>query len=291
MTNQKPEESHPPFVVPPFPGQEFTHFTPVLESPQSPALSLVQLTKRFESQIAVHNLSLDIPQGSFYGVVGPNGAGKTTVISMATGLLRPDHGTAYVCGYNIWSDQQFAAKAQFGLLADGLPVFDRLTGREYLNYLGAIREIPAETVRQRSDELLDILDLREAENKFIVDYSAGMTKKILLAGALLHRPRLLVLDEPLEAVDPVSAQIIRQILSHFVRGGGTVVISSHVMELVEGICDHVAIIANGEVLRAGTLDEVRQGQKLTDVFVELVGGGHLDDSSLSWLSGSEELND
>ena len=214
----------------------------------------------------------------------------TTAISMATGLLRPDNGTAYVCGHNIWSTQQFAAKAQFGLLADGLPVFDRLTGREYLNYLGAIREIPSETVRKRSDELLDVLELREAENKFIVDYSAGMTKKILLAGALLHRPRLLVLDEPLEAVDPVSAQIIRQILTHFVRGGGTVVISSHVMELVEGICDHVAIIANGEVLRAGSLDDVRQGRKLTDVFVELVGGGTLDNSSLSWLSESEDPN-
>ena len=290
MDNSAKQAPSAAYSPPPFPGKETANYPSQIDGTNIPALSLVNLTKRFEDHVAVNNLSLDIPSGSFYGIVGPNGAGKSTAISMATGLLRPDNGTAYVCGHNIWSTQQFAAKAQFGLLADGLPVFDRLTGREYLNYLGAIREIPSETVRKRSDELLDVLELRDAENKFIVDYSAGMTKKILLAGALLHRPRLLVLDEPLEAVDPVSAQIIRQILTHFVRGGGTVVISSHVMELVEGICDHVAIIANGEVLRAGSLEDVRQGRKLTDVFVELVGGGTLDDSSLSWLSESEDPN-
>lgn len=228
------------------------------------------------------NLSLDIPRGSIYGVVGPNGAGKTTMITMAAGLARPNAGQAWVAGHDVWADP-LPAKAAMGLLVDGVPVFDRLSGREYLSYLGGLRGIEPGEVEHRSTELLTALGLADAGRKFIVDYSAGMTKKILLAGALLHNPEILILDEPLEAVDPVSGRLIQQILRDFAAHGGTVVLSSHVMELVEGLCDHVAIIDHGRVLSAGHVDEVRQGASLVDTFVEFVGGGQLAEGTLGWL--------
>ena len=247
------------------------------------------LTKVF-SRPVVTNLSLDIPRGSFYGIVGPNGAGKTTAITMATGLLEPTSGNAWVAGHSLWEDATpsdiYAAKQSYGLLADGLPVFDRLTAAEYLQYLGALRKLPQEDITRRSSELLAALDLTDTGNKKIVDFSAGMTKKILLAGALIHSPEVLILDEPFEAVDPVSSQVIKEILRQFVRMGGTVIISSHVMELVEGLCSHVAIIAQGQVRAAGTLDEVRAGIPLNDRFVQLVGARHLQEGSLNWLRGA-----
>lgn len=275
------------------------HIAPVMQDPRQPALALRGLSKQFDGKPAVHSLSLDIPRGSFYGVVGPNGAGKTTTIMMATGLLRPDGGAAFLCGHTVWdgnpsadadleSPDMLAAKASYGLLADGLPVFDRLSGYEYLEYLGLLRGMDAGVVEQRSKDLLTALDLVEAKDKYIVDYSAGMTKKILLAGALLHRPEILILDEPFEAVDPVSGQIIRQILSNFVGAGGTVVMSSHVMELVEGICDHVAVIARGQVLASGPIDAVRGQQSLADLFVHLVGGRSLDSGTLGWLGEARQ---
>lgn len=250
---------------------------------------MLNLTKVF-SRPVVTNLSLDIPRGSFYGIVGPNGAGKTTAITMATGLLEPTSGNAWVAGHPLWEDATpsdvYAAKQSYGLLADGLPVFDRLTAAEYLQYLGALRKLPQEDITRRSSELLTALDLTDTGNKKIVDFSAGMTKKILLAGALIHSPEVLILDEPFEAVDPVSAQVIKEILRQFVRMGGTVIISSHVMELVEGLCSHVAIIAQGKVRAAGTLDEVRAGISLNDRFVQLVGARHLQEGSLEWLRGA-----
>ncbi|PCC31676.1 ABC transporter ATP-binding protein [Brachybacterium alimentarium] len=246
------------------------------------ALSIRGLRKSFGSAEVVHGISLDVPRGSFYGMVGPNGAGKTTTLSMATGLLRPNGGTAHILGTDMWADPT-TAKAQIGVLADGLQTFDRLTGRELLTYVGLIRGMEADVVEERSLSLLTALDLAGEDGKLVVDYSAGMTKKILLACALLHAPRLLVLDEPLEAVDPVSAQVIRKILTAYVDGGGTVVLSSHVMELVEGLCSHVAIIADGQLLADGTLDEVRQGGSLVQTFIDLVGGGDVAEGSLSWL--------
>lgn len=245
------------------------------------------LTRRFGDHVAVRDLSLDVPRGSFYGLVGPNGAGKTTAITMATGLLRPTQGRAWVCGHDTWGSKEetLAAKSSYGLLADGLPVFDRLSGKEFLDYTGRLRGLPTAEVEQRSSDLLQVLDLPQSGGKFIADYSAGMTKKILLAAALLHRPEILILDEPFEAVDPVSAQIIREILRSYVRAGGTVLMSSHVMALVEELCDHVAIINEGNTVAAGTLAEVRgDSGSLTDIFVNLVGGGHLEEGALSWLS-------
>lgn len=251
-----------------------------------PALALRGLSKNFGTQVAVDAIDLDVPRGSFFGVVGPNGAGKTTALSMATGLLRPDAGQAWVCGYEVWLDAKHAnieAKRRYGLLADNLPVFDQLTAREHLNYVGLLRGMDPEVVTQRADSLLDALELADTKGKYISDFSAGMTKKILLAGALLHRPELLILDEPFEAVDPVSADVIRAILHRYVDAGGTVVMSSHVMELVEGICDHVAIINKGVVAATGTLDEVRAGHSLQERFVELVGGRDISGTDLGWL--------
>ena len=248
------------------------------------ALSIRGLTKSFDRTEVVHGISLDIPRGAFYGMVGPNGAGKTTTLSMATGLLRPDSGTVVVDGIDVWQDPP-AAKARMGVLADGLRTFDRLTGMELLTYVGLLRGMEQAVVAERATSLLDALGLAADDGKLVVDYSAGMTKKILLACALIHAPRLLVLDEPLEAVDPVSGQVIRSILTRYVEGGGTVVLSSHVMELVEGLCTHVAIIADGQVLDHGPLEAVRRGGSLVQRFIDLVGGADANAEGLTWLKG------
>ena len=252
----------------------------------SPALRLRGLTKRFGSTLAVDRLDLDVPRGSFYGLVGPNGAGKTTTLSMATGLLRPDGGTAEVLGHDVWTDP-VAAKTRVGVLPDGLRLFDRLTGRQLVTYAGLLRGLDRDVVAHRVDELLAALGLTEACDKLVIDYSAGMTKKVTLACALVHAPRLLVLDEPFEAVDPVSARTIRGILEGFVASGGTVVLSSHVMDLVERICTDVAVIAQGSVRAAGPLAEVRGPGSLEDRFLELVGAP-ADVEGLAWLRTSSD---
>ena len=263
--------------------------------PDPPALALRGLTKVFSGVPAVDRLDLDVPRGSFFGLVGPNGAGKTTTLSMATGLLRPDAGTSYVDGYDVWGQTRpgettrggpVEAKRRVGILPDGQRLFDRLSGPELLEYTGLLRGMPPDVVDGRSRELLDVLDLTSAGNKLVVDYSAGMRKKIGLAAALLHSPRLLVLDEPFEAVDPVSAATIRGILQHYAASGGTVIFSSHVMELVERLCDHVAVIALGRVLANGPIDQVRDGRPLEEVFVGLVGAGPGSGEGLSWLGSS-----
>lgn len=248
------------------------------------ALSLRALWKRFGEKIAVAGIDLDVPAGSFYGLVGPNGAGKTTTLSMATGLLRPDAGSAHVHGTDLWADP-VAGKRQLGVLPDGVRLFDRLTGAQLVTYAGLLRGMDRDTVAERTTELLAALDLAKDAHTFVVDYSAGMTKKIALATALIHAPRTLVLDEPFEAVDPVSAANIRDILAGYVASGGTVVVSSHVMDLVQRMCDHVAVVAGGHVLAAGTVDAVRGDQSLEDRFVELVGGRQSTEG-LAWLRSS-----
>lgn len=246
------------------------------------ALALRGLVKRFGTKVAVAGVDLDVPAGSFFGLLGPNGAGKTTTLSMAVGLLRPDAGRAYVLGQDVWADPT-AAKRVLGVLPDGVRLFDRLTGAELLGYTGLLRGMAPDVVDQRTRELLDVLALTDAGRTLVVDYSAGMKKKIGLACALLHAPRLLVLDEPFEAVDPVSGALIRDILHRFVSGGGTVVFSSHVMEVVERLCTHVAILSDGAIKSVGTLDDVRGGRPLEDVFVEVVGGRTATGEELSWL--------
>jgi ABC-2 type transport system ATP-binding protein len=235
------------------------------------AVELHGLTKRFGGAVAVDNLSLVVPQGSFYGLVGPNGAGKTTTLSMATGLLRPDAGTALIDGIDVWQ-HPLEAKRLVGNLADGVDLYDRLTGEQLITFSGQLFGLDRATLSERVADLLSLLDLESSAGRMVADFSAGMTKKIALAAALVHSPRVLVLDEPFESVDPVSAANIRDILDGFVRSGGTVIVSSHSMDLVQRMCDHVAIVAAGTVLVAGTIDEVRGSGDLETRFLDLVGG-------------------
>ncbi len=250
-----------------------------------PAVRTTGLAKRFGPKVAVAGLDLEVPRGSLFGLVGPNGAGKTTTLSMVTGLLRPDHGQVLVEGHDVWADPP-AAKAAMGVLPDGMRLFDRLSGRELLRYVGLLRRVPLADVQRRSAELLEVLGLAPDADRLVVDYSAGMTKKIGLACALIHAPRLLLLDEPFEAVDPVSGETIRSILHSFVSGGGTVVLSSHVMELVERLCDHLAVIADGRVLAAGSVEQLRDGRPLQQRFLELLGAHGLGEGALTWLHSS-----
>ena len=248
-----------------------------------PAVSIRGFVKTFGKKVAVDNLSLDIPAGSFYGLVGPNGAGKTTTIKMLTGLLMPDAGSASIFGNDVWSDVNRAKRA-IGLMPQADEIFKTITGLQLLTYAGMLREMSRAEAVRRANDLLSAFDLTEAANTMVSDYSTGMTKKICLATAMIHSPRVLVLDEPFEAVDPVSSANLKDILAEYVSTGGTVIISSHVMELVEKMCSHVAIINEGHVAAAGTLEEVAQGKDLEDRFMELVGGRHAA-ARIDWLNG------
>jgi ABC-2 type transport system ATP-binding protein len=259
---------------------------PLPAAPVPPALEVRGLWKKFGDKIAVAGIDLVVPVGSFYGLVGPNGAGKTTTLSMATGLLRPDYGQVVVQGRDLWTDP-VGVKALLGVLPDGVKLFDRLTGAQLITYAGLLRGMDRETVAARTSDLLATLDLAADADTLVVDYSAGMAKKIALACALVHAPRLLVLDEPFEAVDPISAANIRDILTAYARSGGTVIVSSHVMDLVQRMCDHVAVIAAGHVLAAGPVDVVRAGETLEDRFVALVGG-RSNGEGLAWLRTSSD---
>nr|WP_241992522.1 ABC transporter ATP-binding protein [Cryobacterium lactosi] len=239
------------------------------------------LNKRFGQNIAVADVNLEVRAGSFYGIVGPNGAGKTTTLSMITGLLRPDSGSIQVHGVDVWADP-IAAKRTIGVLPDRLRLFDRLTGAQLLYYSGVLRGLESETVRARSADLAAAFGLEDALNRLVADYSAGMTKKIALACAMIHSPRVLVLDEPFESVDPVSAVNVTEILQRYVAAGGTVILSSHGMDLIQRVCDHVAIIVQGSVLAAGTIDEVRGNVSLEERFVDLAGGRKVAEG-LEWL--------
>lgn len=247
----------------------------------SEAIRIRGLVKSFGDHTAVNGIDLTVPAGSFYGIVGPNGAGKTTTLSIVAGLLRADAGDIAICGID-QSAKPLAAKRMMGVLPDRLRTFDRLTGRQLLYYYGLLRGLASAVIEKRVADLARAFDLGEALNRVVSDYSAGMTKKIMLAGAMIHSPRVLVLDEPFEAVDPVSSAVILDILRAYVSHGGTVVLSSHGMDLVERVCSRVAIIVGGEVLAEGTIDEVRAGQTLEARFVELSGGiGEVE--GLEWL--------
>ncbi|MFH9236813.1 ABC transporter ATP-binding protein [Streptomyces anulatus] len=252
-----------------------------------PAVRVQGLWKRFGDQVAVAGIDLELPAGKFVGLVGPNGAGKTTTLSMVTGLLRPDMGKIEVAGHDVWTDP-VEVKSRIGVLPEGLRLFERLSGRELLAYNGRLRGLPGDEVDKRATQLLDVLDLAGSQHKLVVDYSTGMRKKIGLAAALLHNPEVLFLDEPFEGVDPVSAQTIRGVLERYTRSGATVVFSSHVMELVESLCDWVAVMAAGRIKAQGTLAEVRgDAPSLQSAFLELVGADGRDaGDSLDWLGGS-----
>lgn len=241
------------------------------------------LVKQFGSVRAVDGVDLEIPQGSFYGIAGPNGAGKSTTLRMLTGLLRPDAGTAEVHEVSVWPNP-LRAKTLIGFVPDNPVLFDRLTAPEMLQYAGMLRGLPTDVVAERSAELLQVLDLVQVRDRLIADYSLGMLKRIGLGVALLHNPRVMVLDEPFGALDPVNAQVIEDLLQRYRDGGGTVVFASHVMDVVQRLCDRVAVITQGLVMAEGTVADVSGGRSLQDAFVDLVGGRDLEEGELSWLS-------
>ena len=245
------------------------------------ALALRGVTKVFGQTRAVDGIDLTVPAGTFYGLVGPNGAGKTTTLSMIAGLLRPDRGEISVNGVDAVTDA-VRAKSMMGVLPDRLRTFDRLTGRQLLYYYGVLRGLSPSVVESRTADLARAFDLTDALGRVVSDYSVGMSKKVMLAGALIHSPRVLVLDEPFESVDPVSSSVILDILGTYVDHGGTVILSSHGMDLVERVCSRVAVIVAGQVLAEGTIDEVRGELTLEQRFVELAGGLS-DVEGLEWL--------
>ena len=243
------------------------------------------LWKKFGAKEAVAGIDLEVAAGSLAGLVGPNGAGKTTSLSMMTGLLRPDSGQILVNGIDVWADPP-AAKAAIGVVPAEVRLFDRLSGEELLEYAGRLRGLPAGQARSRAAQLLDVLDLAGDGKRLVADYSTGMRKKAALGCALIHNPPVLFLDEPLEGVDPVSGDVIRRLLTRFAGSGSTVLFSSHVMELVEQVCDHVSIIDKGKIVVTGTIDEVRGGKTLQRAFIDLVGPRATDQEVLSWLGSS-----
>jgi len=249
------------------------------------AIAVHGLRKSFGSKVAVAGIDLQIAAGSFAGLVGPNGAGKTTSLSMMTGLLRPDAGQIVINGHDVWADPP-AAKAIIGVVPSEARLFERLSGKELLEYSGRLRGMPASEARARTEQLMDVLDLAEDANRLVADYSTGMRKKAALGCALIHNPSVLFLDEPLEGVDPISADVIRRLLTRFVGSGSTVLFSSHVMELVEQVCDHVSIIDKGRIVASGTTDQVRDGKTLQQAFVDLVGSRSGEEDGLSWLGSS-----
>lgn len=267
---------------------------PKLDSPEKPerpapepagivnAIDAQDVVKLYGNNLALDHLYLQIPAGSFFGLVGPNGAGKSTFLSIATGLLEPDRGTVFINGISMW-DEPVAAKRALGVLPDGMHMFDRLSGIEHLTFVAQLRGLDKQSAIQRSRSLLQTFELPLDKKKTISEYSTGMRKKIGLALALVTSPRLVVLDGPFEAVDPVSANTLQQVLKEYVKRGGTVVLSSHVMATVESLCTHVAVINQGRILVSGTTEEVAAGQDLNSRFLQLVGGHQQCEGDLSWL--------
>ena len=286
MDAQPTPQPYAPSTAPTFPNSAPPSAPPAPQVvPPDPlaAVSIRGLYKQFGEKIAVNGLALDIPVGSFYGLVGPNGAGKTTTLNMVTGMLIPDYGSAMILGADVWSDVNHA-KRIIGVMPQPDQIFDRLTGLQLLVYAGMLRNMRRDEVTGRAQDLLNAFDLADAANTMVTDYSAGMTKKICLAAAMIHSPRILVLDEPFESVDPVSSANLRDILAEYAQTGGTVIISSHVMSLVQRMCTHVAVINQGQVRAAGTVTEVAAGEDLEDRFLDLVGGRH-GAAHLAWLDG------
>jgi len=249
------------------------------------AIEVRGLRKSFGAKEAVTGIDLEIAAGSLAGLVGPNGAGKTTSLSMMTGLLRPDAGQVLINGLDVWADPR-AAKAVIGVVTAEARLFERLSGAEMLEYAGRLHGLPAAEARSRSAQLLDVLDLTADAKRLVADYSTGMRKKAMLGCALIHNPSVLFLDEPLEGVDPISADVIRRLLTRFAGSGSTVLFSSHVMELVEQVCDHVSIIDKGKIVVTGTMAQVRGGKTLQQAFIDRVGPRASDEEGLPWLGSS-----
>jgi ABC-2 type transport system ATP-binding protein len=248
------------------------------------AVETTLLTRLFGDVVAVDRLDLRVERGTFYGFLGPNGAGKSTTIKMLTGLLAPSSGEALVLGRNIvHPGESLEAKRRIGVIPEDLALFEHLTAREHLTFIGRMYLLPADTIRTRIDELLQLLGLSGDETKLTLEYSHGMRKKLALAAALLPNPDLLFLDEPFEGVDAVTSRVIREMLADYVRRGSTIFLTSHVLDIVEKLCTHVGIIANGRLVGQGTIDDIRRGGSLESRFLEHVGADEAATHTLSWL--------
>jgi ABC-2 type transport system ATP-binding protein len=246
-----------------------------------PAILVRDLRKLYGSKAAVDGVDLEVPSGSFFGFLGPNGAGKSTTIRMLTGLIPPDSGSIEILGFKL-PEQDVEVKQRIGLVPDESLLFDRLTGAEYLEFVGRMYGLERNVAIERARSLLGLLEL-EVDRKIIAEYSKGMRKRVAMAASLIHKPELFLMDEPFEGVDAVGARLMKDILQDQVRRGATIFLTSHVLEVVERLCDRIAIIHNGRIVTSGTLEELRGGgESLEDAFVRIVGAGHALDR-LDWL--------
>src|SRR5450432_1682107 len=267
--------------------------------PFSPAIATEHLTRRFGELTAVQDVNLKVAPGQFFGFLGPNGAGKSTTIKMLTGLLAPSSGRMQILGSD-FTENPVEVKRQIGVVPEGMALFGRLTGSEYLNVVGRMYGLDRDTAAKRSAELLDFMQLTDQPKSLVTDYSHGMQKKLALAAAVIHGPRVLFLDEPFEGVDAIAAGTLKAMLQRMIARGATVFLTSHVLEIVERLCTHVGIIHRGRLVAQGSLEELRAGvearsaglpaegaapgEKLTleQIFLLIVGGSRSNGQELSW---------
>ena len=255
-------------------------------------LETVALRRTFSSLVAVDDLNLTVEKQQFYGFLGPNGAGKSTTIKMLTGLLKPTSGQIRLLGLDL-EHNAVAIKGRIGVVPEGLALFERLTGAQLLNFVGRMYGLDRAIAAERTAELLEFMDLNDSADKLVADYSHGMKKKTALAAAVIHGPAILFLDEPFEGVDAIAATTLKRLLQRFISHGGTVFLTSHVMEVVERLCTHIGIIRQGRLVAAGSLEELRAGVRvaghegtaltLEEIFLQVVGGQKQDAEVLSWL--------
>ncbi len=262
---------------------------------ESPAVETFSLVKQFGDFVAVDHIDLHVNRGSFFGFLGPNGAGKSTTIKMLTGLLGPTSGKLRVLGLDI-AEHPMDVKRRIGVVPEDLNLFERLTGAEMLSFTGRMYGLRHDDIAQRSKELLELMELTAEPKKLIVEYSHGMKKKLSLACALIHRPEILFLDEPFEGVDAIASRTLKDLLLRLTARGLTVFLTSHVLEIVERLCSDIAIIAQGKLLAAGSLDELRKGIRmegdglgpvsLEEYFIHVVGGTREsnEEEVLQWLT-------
>ena len=250
--------------------------------PKSPAIAVHDLRKVYEGRAAVDGLSLTVPRGSFFGFLGPNGAGKSTTIRMLTGLISATSGTIELLGLPMPAEET-AIKQRIGLVPDDSLLFDRLTGLEFLEFVGRMYSLARPMARERAQELLELFQLADEGRKLIAEYSKGMRKRVAMAASLIHKPELFLMDEPFEGVDAVGARLMKDILLDQVKNGATIFLTSHVLEVVERLCDHAAIIHAGRIVAEGSMADLRNGSEtLEDVFVRTVGADTAY-GKLEWL--------
>ena len=242
-------------------------------------IELSQLTKRYGRFTAVAGIDLTIPKGELYGLLGPNGAGKTTTMRMIAGILQPTSGTVRIAGIDIQT-QPLVAKAHLGFIPDRPFVYDKLTGAEFLRFVAGLYGQGGRIIERRIDELLELFELDAWKDELTEAYSHGMRQKLIISSALVHRPDVIVVDEPMVGLDPKSARLLKDLLREFVTRGGTVLMSTHTLEVAEAMCDQIAIIQHGKIVAAGTVSDVRLQHKagdasLEELFLKLTGGAQV----------------